>query len=80
LDEWVHELDGIDTVHLKAHLLRTRRALGGMGSIADVVICPQAGHNISNDKSTIKAANDRLLELTKKLDADVTHRLAVLPE
>jgi hypothetical protein len=79
LDEWVHELDGIDAVRLKPHLLRTRRALGGMGSIADVVICPQAGHSISNDKGIIKAANDRLLGLVEKLDAELTKRLAALP-
>ena len=78
LDDWLRELDRVDPEQLRAHLLRTRKALGGMGSIADVVICPQAGHDIPNDMPTIKAANDKLLKLVDELDREVTRELSGL--
>jgi len=47
-----------------------------MGSIADVVIAPEAGHAIANDERTITAANDELLVLVQKLDKEVAQLLA----
>lgn len=41
------------------HLLQ---AFGGMGSLNDLVICPENGHHIS--QSQVKAVNDRLSALT----------------
>lgn len=79
LDKWGRELDQLESEKLKAHLLRTRKPLGGMGSISDIVICPEAGYNVPNGESVIKAANDVLLSLVRKLDAEVSHLLSTLP-
>jgi hypothetical protein len=79
LDEWARELDQLEPGKLKAHLFRTQKSLGGMGSISDIVICPEAGYNIPNDESAIKAANDTLLGLVGRLDAEVTRQLSSLP-
>jgi hypothetical protein len=79
LDQWARELDRLDPAELKAHLVRTQKALGGMGSIGDVVICTEAGHKIANDKSAIKEANETLLALVEALYAEVMQRLATLP-
>ena len=46
-----------------------------MGSIADVVIAPEAGHVIANDESLITSANDKLLRLVQKLDKEVERLL-----
>jgi hypothetical protein len=77
LGEWLKEIsgEGIDVPH--AHLERTRRALAGMGSIADVVICPQAGHRISSNESEIRKANARLLQLVHDLHQEVEKLLVV---
>lgn len=66
LRQWLRELDGPGLRGL-AHVRRTRRCLGGMGSLGDVVICPEAGHKIANDPATVKAANDRLLSMVHEL-------------
>jgi len=79
LDKWGRELDQPESEKLKAHLLRTPKSLGGMGSISDIVICPEAGYNVPNGESVIKAANDVLLSLVRKLDAEVSHLLSTLP-
>jgi len=79
LDKWARELDQLDPGKLRAHLLRTRKSLGGMGSIGDIVICPEARHNIPKDELAIKTANDTLLALVGKLDAEVTRWLSTLP-
>ena len=44
------------------HLLS---AYGGMGSLNDVHICPQNGHNIKEDE--IHSVNDQFLKLTSKV-------------
>ena len=74
INEWLRGVEmrnGED----RAHLTRTQQSLGGMGSIADIVICPEAGHIIPNDPQAIRAANDTLLRLVGELDAEVTKRL-----
>jgi len=78
LAEWAREFGSSqdDAAARVAHYERTRRALGGMGSIADVVIAPEAGHAIANDERTITAANDELLRLVQKLDKEVEQLLA----
>lgn len=78
LDKWLSELDQLDPQKMKAHLLRSQRSLGGMGSISDIVICPEAGHKIAADEHLIKAANGVLLTLVEKLDAEVSRRLAAV--
>ncbi len=83
LGAWLRELErserqqdvvktGVD------HLRRTQRALGGMGSIGDVVICPEAGHAIANDENEIRNANDRLLELVMAIDREISALLSGL--
>jgi hypothetical protein len=47
-----------------------------MGSIADVVIAPEAGHAIAHDDRVIAAANDTLLRLVQDLDREVDRLLA----
>ena len=81
LSDWRDEFttaqfDAAARVH---HLARTRRALGGMGSIADVVIAPEAGHRIADDERVIKAANDKLLDLAQQLDKVVGRLLSKEP-
>jgi len=56
-------------------LLRTRRSLGGMRSIGDIVICPEAGATIPNDERGITAANETLLSLVERLHTEVTRML-----
>ena len=77
LDDWIREFDVSqhDSAQRVAHLQRTRRALGGMGSIADVVIRPDATRSIDNDDRTIKKANETLLRLVAQLDKEVDNLL-----
>lgn len=50
-----------------------------MGSIADIAISLEAGRNIPDDENVISAANNRLVELVRKIDAEVEERLEALP-
>lgn len=75
LEKWVAELAHLSPNQVKAHVLRTRRSLRGMGSIGDIVICPQAGNRIANDEQAISAANDRLLNLVDDLSAETARYL-----
>jgi hypothetical protein len=63
LSEWLGEFETMRDDHAarRLHYERTRRALGGMGSIADVVIA---------------GANDTLLCLVQDLDREVERLLA----
>ena len=78
LDGWISELDTPQSLDVKTHLLRTRKALGGMGSMGDIVICAEAGHKIPQDEGSANRANDTLLSLVGKLHAEVTLQLAHL--
>ena len=78
LDEWIQELDSLGPEGLKSHLHRTLKSLGGMGSIGDIVICPEAGHDIPTERPLIKAVNDRLVALTDELYAEAKRRLSQL--
>lgn len=77
LTEWIREFESAqnDRGSRVRHFERTRRALGGMGSIADVVIAPEAGHTIAPDEKLIKAANDNLHRLVQSLDKEVDRLL-----
>lgn len=77
LAEWLREYEsaGLDSVMRRAHYDRTRRSLGGMGSIADIVITPEAGHRIANDRNAIDEANERLIRLVQRLDREVERLL-----
>ncbi|MGH8673773.1 MAG: DUF6966 domain-containing protein [Burkholderiales bacterium] len=77
---WLAEIGGEGEEIPATHLQRTRRALGGMGSIGDVVICPEAGHLISSDKKEIRKANERLLHLVHELDEEVDKMLSLRPK
>jgi hypothetical protein len=58
LDGWLDELDSITPLNaLRAHVERSQRATGGMGSLGDLTICPQAGHAIANDRDAMSAAS-----------------------
>lgn len=81
LDEWIRELRGIDsTKALRIHIERSRRATGGMGSLGDLTICPQAGHAIVNDRAAISAASQQLWSMTSQLYAETTRLLHDLPD
>jgi predicted DNA-binding protein YlxM (UPF0122 family) len=72
LSEWIAELDSLSGPAISNHVKRTQRALGGMGSIGDVVISPEAGHKISTDEGEIEKANRRLIQLVQALDNEVS--------
>lgn len=80
LEQWVSELDllegGTNEKEATAHLRRTHRALYGMGSVADIVICPEAGHDIPDDEVDVSRANTRLLDLVSAVYAEVQHLLS----
>jgi len=71
LEGWLTELDDSETEnkqYLVDHVERMQKALGGMGSIGDIVICPEAGYSIQNEEGLIQKANDDLLRLVRLLD------------
>ncbi len=71
LREWVHELDGLTWNGATDHLKRTQKALGGMGSIGDIVICPENGHSISNEEAQVNEANERLKKLVSDMFVEI---------
>jgi hypothetical protein len=71
LQEWIKELDGADKDGVINHLKRTQKALGGMGSIGDIVICPENGHSIPSDEDQINRANERLKGLVSNLFSEI---------
>src|SRR5579871_5039684 len=74
LERWIEELHVADT-DMRSHLERTKNSTGGMGSLGDIFICPQAGDDIPNDPTAIKAANADFKHLIGELYALVTQRL-----
>jgi hypothetical protein len=82
LAEWIREFESAqnDSASRVRHFERTRRALGGMGSIADVVIAPEAGHTVAHDEKLVRAANDKLLRLVQSLDKEVGRLLSKAKE
>lgn len=75
LGQWAAELDNLEVLNYRKHLLRTQKSLGGMGSIGDIVICPEAGHKISTAPQAINAANAGLLSLVKELHKEVAREV-----
>ena len=78
LREWIDEFDRLPagTLERTSHYERTRRALAGMGSIADIVIAPETGYRISEDEREIKHANRNLLDLVEQLDREIERLLS----
>jgi hypothetical protein len=75
LDSWLHELNGLigsqgSERALVQHVIRSRNATGGMGSLGDIVICPQAGHRISDEEGEISDVNATLRRLVNALCAE----------
>jgi len=52
---------------LLAHVKRSMKATGGMGSLGDLSISPGNGHQIENDRVAIGEASEKLWKLTAKL-------------
>jgi hypothetical protein len=75
LQQWVSELDGLTLDREQDHLRRTQKALGGMGSIGDIVICPENGHSISNEEAQIDDANERLKKFVSDLFNEIEKSL-----
>jgi len=75
---WIREFEDVrnDSTDRTRHYERTRGALGGMGSIGDVVIAPEAGHTITDDDRAINAANEKLLRLVEELDKEIDRLLS----
>jgi hypothetical protein len=71
LRQWVSELDGLTLDGGTAHLRRTQKALGGMGSIGDIVICPENGHSILNEEVQVNDANERLRKFISDLFVEI---------
>jgi hypothetical protein len=71
ISRWIDELDAAvannSHVEIEKNMARTKKSLGGMGSIGDVVISPEAGHKIASDMTTTDNANERLLALVHQL-------------
>jgi hypothetical protein len=83
LDSWLHELNGLNGSlgsegALVQHVMRSRKATGGMGSLGDIVICPQAGHRISDEEGEIRDVNATLRRLVSTLYAETTTLLSTL--
>jgi len=74
LEAWLDELDRFKGTPIpRQHLERTRRALGGMGSIGDVVICPEAMRESAFDEIQIRKANEELLRFVRELDREISN-------
>jgi hypothetical protein len=75
LDSWIRELDSAvanrDKKALLQHIGRTKKAIGGMGSIGDIVVSREAGYSVPNDDIELDKLNARLLDLVSKLYLDV---------
>ena len=71
LTTWINELPKLSDMEVNSHLQRTRKALGGMGSIGDIVICPENGHIISANENEITKANDQLRKLVNELASEI---------
>jgi hypothetical protein len=72
ISEWVSQLQFLEhrtsnNHGLREHLLRTRQAFGGMGSLSDIYICREAGYAITGDRQEIRKANDELDRLRSGL-------------
>ncbi|HZQ69536.1 MAG TPA: hypothetical protein VFA68_13525 [Terriglobales bacterium] len=70
LEKWIAELEQMVRVQtplsgFAAHLDRTRQSFGGMGSLNDIAITPQAGYDILNWKAS--RVNAKLRKLTTAL-------------
>jgi hypothetical protein len=83
LDSWLRELNALvgsqgSKRALEQHVMRSRKATGGMGSLGDIVICLQAGHRISDDEGAISDASATLRQLVSALYAETTTLLRTL--
>ena len=70
LEKWIAELKQMASVHTpiagySAHVSRTRQSFGGMGSLNDISITPQAGYKISTWK--VGSVNAKLQTLRTDL-------------
>ncbi|SRR5260221_1846260 len=74
-EQWIKEWNGLTPDQAKAHIARTQKALVGMGSVADIVICVEAGHKGVDDERSRQAANDKLMQLVDDVYEDVSRRL-----
>jgi hypothetical protein len=68
---WVLEIDSLPLENVFSHLTRTRKSLFGMGSVADIVISPEAGLSIADNDEEIEKANNRLVSLARALDQEI---------
>jgi hypothetical protein len=75
LDEWIDEYQHLEPTARRGHLERTKRALAGMGSLGDIVICPQNGDTISADQTEMRSANEVLRSLLDQLYAEINLEL-----
>lgn len=82
LAEWLSQLDALEQrggrESLLAHLMEAKKATGGMGSLGDIVICPESGYSVGPDERQIKAANAELLRLVHELFKEITRLINIL--
>lgn len=77
LHTWLTQLDANSLrsdASVLEHVRRTHDSLMGMGSIGDVVISAESGHDVSSLGITFEGANDKLTGLAEQL-FDLTERL-----
>ena len=69
LADWAHEFDSTvsNSSTVKEHVARTKKALGGMGSIADIVITHRNGLGKSFPETELPIQNMRLASLISEL-------------
>jgi hypothetical protein len=80
LGEWVAELDHMPQGGIDSHAIRTRKALFGMGTIADIVISPRSGLTISENPEEIDKANEKLISLARSLAQVIDYGLSNKPD
>ncbi|MBK8869725.1 MAG: hypothetical protein IPN19_01435 [Elusimicrobia bacterium] len=72
---WVLEIESLPLEKVISHLTRTQKSLFGMGSVADIVITPEAGLSIPDNEEEIDKANDKLISLARALDQEIERLL-----
>jgi len=72
LEKWITELEHLQRTaktspQITEHALRTRRSIGGMGSIGDISITPQPGYRVWAWTWNVSRVNRRLHRLVSAL-------------
>ena len=83
INKWIEEIEELRSGDGKAivlYLQKIQRSLGGMGSLGDLVICPEAGHKILGNEKEIEKINDNYINFIRRLDNVITQLLQKTPK